>query len=467
MNRSFLDEAKINKILSKSKDALVSDFDGILRKALSLKGLTTEEAAILLNRSDAREHEKIFVAAKCVKESIYGNRLVIFAPLYLSSRCVNDCTYCGFGKNTGNDFRTLNSEEIKNETEALIRDGHKRLLLVAAEDPKNFDMDRLERAVDTVYSVSSGPSNIRRVNVNVAPMSTKDFRRLKTFGIGTYQLFQETYNKETYSSVHPSGPKRDYPWRLNAMHRAMEGGIDDVGIGALFGLYDYRFEVLALLEHSMSLEKEFNVGPHTISVPRIGQAEGSVVSLDPPRKVTDNELKLIVSILRLAVPSAGIILSTRESPRLRDELFHLGISQLSSSSKTSPGAYSSVKRSDEACEESSAQFVTSDKRSTLEIIKSISNAEFSPSFCTACYRVGRTGEVFMRHAKPGNIKHFCRANSILSFKEYMLDHGDMEIRRTGLELIMKELKKMEEGSLKLETEKKLTELDHGKRNLFF
>lgn len=497
IKHEIIPSEKINHILSKANGASIHEAETIVCKAEALKGLTPEETAILLQCKDRRVRELLCKTAEKVKESIYGKRLVLFAPLYLSNRCVNRCIYCGFRRgNQSLPRKTLTDDEIRSETEALIRDGHKRVLVVAGEDPKDCGVDYIERAIDIIYSTRVGREEIRRINVNVAPLTVEEFRRLKSAGIGTYQLFQETYHLPTYKKIHPKGPKSNYHYRLTAMDRAMMAGIDDVGIGALFGLYDYKFEVLALLYHAQHLENRFGVGPHTISVPRIEPAADAPFSINPPHAVPDEDFMKLVAILRLAIPYTGIILSTRERAELRDRLFHIGVSQISANSRTYPGGYTEGNKNPPPLNPLSqgegkqqllsppsmgggkgeggtgspndkGQFSIGDFRTTEEVIRAISKDGFSPSFCTACYRVGRTGKEFMNHAKPGEIQRFCLPNSILSFKEYLLDHGGEELRRTGEILIEEETAAIEDSKLRKATLKKLEEIEEGKRDLYF
>ncbi|MDD5433798.1 MAG: [FeFe] hydrogenase H-cluster radical SAM maturase HydG [Nitrospira sp.] len=479
MDNQIIPFKEIEPCLLKTRGASPKDARAIIKKGEDLKGLSPEEAAVLLNCNDREILEYLFDAAKNVKEAIYGNRLVLFAPLYLSNSCVNNCLYCGFrAGNHSIEKKVLTEEEIRQETEALIRDGHKRLLIVAAENQKQCSIDYLERAIEVIYStrpptasplpsgervrVRSG-GEIRRVNVNVAPLTVDEFRRLKSAGIGTYQLFQETYHVPTYKNVHPSGPKKDYAYRLTALDRAMEAGIDDVGMGVLFGLYDYKFEVLALLYHAMYLEEKFGVGPHTVSVPRIEPASNAPLTVNPPYVVPDYDFMKLIAILRLAIPYTGIILSTREPAELRDKLFHIGISQISANSRTYPGGYTH----DDNQNVSEGQFSTGDWRTTFEVIRDISRDGFSPSFCTACYRVGRTGKEFMDHAKPGHIQKFCLPNSILSFKEYLLDYGGEELQRLGDTVINNQITTIADIKLRIATIKKLSELETGERDLYF
>lgn len=495
MQQDIIPSEKIDHILKKVTGASIHEAEAIVRKAEGLKGLTPEDTAILLQCDDGWIRELLYKTAEKVKESIYGKRLVLFAPLYLSNRCVNQCLYCGFRKgNQSLSRKTLTGEEIRSETEALIRDGHKRVLVVTGEDPKECGIDYIERAIDIIYSTRIGNGEIRRINVNVAPLTVEEFRRLKSAGIGTYQLFQETYHIPTYKKVHPKGPKSNYHYRLTAMDRAMEAGIDDVGIGALFGLYDYKFEVLALLHHAQHLENRFGVGPHTISVPRIEPAADAPYSIKPPHAVPDEDFMKLVAILRLAIPYTGIILSTRERAELRDRLFHIGVSQISANSRPYPGGYTEKiedpsphpsptrgegelfpppsmgggKGEGGPCPPNDkGQFSIGDFRTTEEVIRSIAQDGFSPSFCTACYRVGRTGKEFMDHAKPGDIQRFCLPNSILSFKEYLLDYGGEELRKIGETLIEEEINSIENPKLRKVTLKKLEEIEEGKRDLYF
>ncbi|MDR4506947.1 MAG: [FeFe] hydrogenase H-cluster radical SAM maturase HydG [Candidatus Brocadiaceae bacterium] len=455
--KNYIDEDKIVDLLEGTKNPSFIRAETILEKSLRLKGLEPAEVAALLNCEDANTLHRIFVAAKKVKEQIYGNRLVLFAPLYLSNRCINDCLYCGFrqGTYTGKT-RLLRASEVRDETKALIAQGHKRLLLVSAEDPA-VNIEYLEEIIKTVYETRHGRGSIRRVNVNVAPMSAKDFKRLKNTEIGTYQVFQETYHKETYGKLHPSGPKSDYAKRLYACDLAQSAGIDDVGIGALFGLYNHKFEVLALLYHAAHLEAKFGAGPHTISVPRLEPAQGSPVSSHPPSPVSDTELKKIIAILRLAVPYTGIILSTRENATVRNELFHLGISQISAGSKTVPGSYSGDERAQ-------GQFSISDNRPLSKVIEDLTSMGFLPSFCTSCYRSGRTGENFMHLAKPGEIKNFCHPNALLTFEEYLLDYNP-KLAQKMKDLITSEVHKISDQKVRQITTDYINSLIQGKRGL--
>ena len=457
--KNFINEEKISAILDDSQRGHSHHAESILKKALNLKGLSPEEAAILLNCEDDALLDRLYTTARQIKEEIYGKRLVLFAPLYLSNRCINSCSYCGFShENTSSGKRLLDMQEIRDETKALISQGHKRLLLVSAEDPE-VSIDYLQDAIKTVYETKEGNGAIRRINVNVAPMRKSDFKKLKSTGIGTYQSFQETYHIDTYKQQHTSGPKSDYLKRLYACDNAQSAGIDDVGIGALFGLHDYKYEVLAILFHAIHLEEVFGVGPHTISVPRLEPAQGSEIASHPPSAVSDKELKKIIAVLRLSVPYTGIILSTRENAGLRKELCHLGVSQVSAGSRTMPGSYSSK-------DKSNAQFTVSDNRSLSEVVSDLAASGFIPSFCTSCYRTGRTGEDFMDLAKPGDIKNYCQPNAILTFEEYLLDYNP-ELAQSIKPQILSEVSRIPDHKIREATLGKMESLVQGKRDQFF
>ncbi len=456
--KNFISEGKILDLLEQAKEPSSHHAEAIIERSLKLEGLTPEEVSILLNCEDVDVLDNLFTAARKVKNSIYGNRLVLFAPLYLSNSCVNDCLYCGFRQGESETQRhTLRPEDVRDETVALISQGHKRLLLVSAEDPA-VNIDYLEETIKTVYDTINGMGSIRRVNVNVAPMEVNDFKRLKKTEIGTYQCFQETYHSATYNKVHISGPKSDYLLRLYACDHAQSAGIDDVGIGVLFGLYDYKFEVLALLLHAIHLEDEFGVGPHTVSVPRLEPARGSDISSNPMSQVSDNEMRRIIAILRLAIPYSGIILSTRENVTLRNELFHLGVSQISAGSKTAPGSYSGEDKARE-------QFNISDNRPLSEVIEDLTSMGFLPSFCTSCYRSGRTGEKFMDLAKPGEIKNLCQPNALLTFEEYLLDHNP-ELAKKINTFISSEVDKIPDSKVRQITTDYIKSLIQGERDLY-
>ncbi len=458
----FIDEAEIVSALSDPAAADPGKQRASIEKALAGGRLGLGDTAALLAIRDGELRHRLFEAAGAIKQRIYGNRLVFFAPLYLTNRCTNNCLYCAFRRDNRELVRaTLTREEIRRETETLIRQGHKRLLLVCGEHPKEASLDYVGESIRAVYGVNIGGNNIRRVNVNIAPLAAEEFRRLKSFGIGTYQCFQETYHRATYAEVHPSGRKKDYAWRLFAMDRAIEAGIDDVGIGALFGLYDYRFETLALLRHASHLEETFGgVGPHTISIPRLEPAfRAPLSSANSPWSVPDEEFKQVVAVLRLAVPYTGIILSTRENAQMRRELFGLGVSQLSAGSRTDPGGYL---REDHRTAE---QFQLGDTRPLEEVVRDILSLGCMPSFCTACYRSGRTGERFMRMAKSGTIGSICEPNALATFEEYLVDCAGVATREEGRETIRAELQRMENGRRE-RTEEMIRGIDEGKRDVF-
>ena len=431
----------------------------ILAKAAEMKGLDALETAALMSVDEPELLQEMFETAQRVKETIYGKRLVLFAPLYVSNLCGNECTYCAFrARNKAVKRRVLTQAEIARETEILVRQGHKRVLLVAGEAYPAQGFQYILDAIDTIYSVKVGPGEIRRINVNVAPLTVEQFRQLKERKIGTYQIFQETYHRETYRRVHLAGKKRDYDWRITAMDRAMAAGIDDVGIGVLFGLYDWKFEILALMQHIRHLEDKFGVGPHTISVPRLEPATGSDMAANPPHPVSDLDFKKIVAILRLTVPYTGIIMSTRETAEMRRATFELGVSQISAGSRTNPGGY------DEEGEDAS-QFSLGDHRSLDEVIRDVAKNGYIPSFCTGCYRLGRTGQDFMDLAKPGDIKAHCDPNGLSTFQEYLEDYASAETKRIGEETIRLALEKMEEVPRR-RAERLVKMVKEGKRDVY-
>lgn len=437
----------------------------ILDKAKEAKGITLREAAALLNINTPELYDRLFTEAKEVKERIYGNRLVMFAPLYLTNACVNNCLYCAF--RTGNKDlvrRSLSLEEIRNEAEILVAQGHKRLLLVCGEHPKLASLDFVGKAIEQVYAVDQNGNNIRRVNINIAPLSLDEFKILKSFGIGTYQIFQETYHFDTYMKMHLSGPKRDYAWRLYAPDRALMAGIDDVGIGALFGLTDFRFETLALLSHAFELDTKYGIGPHTISIPRLEPALNAPAALQPPHAVDDLSFKKLIAVIRLAVPYTGMILSTRERAELRRDLFSVGISQISAGSRTSPGSYKDSKESEGDVD--SEQFQLGDHRSLDEVVADICELGYMPSFCTACYRSERTGDRFMELAKSGNIGKICVPNALATFKEYLNDYGTDESRETGLKMIEDTIEKSSKP-LQVKVRRMIERIDDGEKDVYF
>ena len=458
----FIDGNKVWEIVDSTTRTESGQVHDILDKAAEAKGLSLEETARLLQVEDLELNEAIFETARKVKQEIYGNRMVLFAPLYVTNECSNRCAYCGF-KATNKELqrRTLSAEEIRQEVSVLENQGHKRLLLVYGEHPK-FGADWIAETVRNVYdTVSEKSGEIRRVNINCAPLDVEGFRKLHEVGIGTYQCFQETYHRETYAELHPSGHKKDYLWRLHAMHRAMEAGIDDVGMGTLLGLYDYRFDTIALLTHAAELEAKFGVGPHTLSFPRLEPALNADIAFNPPYPIFDAQFKRLVAVLRLSVPYTGLILSTREGRGLRRELLDLGVSQLSAGSRTYPGAYSDPDYDRPDVQ----QFCIGDNRSLEEVISEIVEHGYVPSWCTACYRAGRTGEQFMELAKKGFIQEFCHPNALLTFKEYLLDYAHKDTQKQGNSLISRELECFA-AKRKGVVSDRLNRIEHGERDLY-
>lgn len=448
----------INELIENNTNK--SSIDDILNKALKLKGLDLDESARLLNIDNEEDAEKMFHAAKQLKEIIYGNRIVLFAPLYAANVCTNNCLYCGFRHDNQEITRcVLTPDEVAEEAKAIMNLGHKRIVLLTGEDYKETGLDYLGECIDKIYKAKVFNGEIRRINVNIAPLSVEDFKRLDSFGIGTYQLFQETYNEEVYKYVHPSGKKSNYRWRLEAMDRALEAGMHDVGIGPLFGLTDYRFETLATLMHSHHLDAKFGIGPHTISVPRIEPAKGVTFSENPPEKIDEFTFKKIVAVLRLSVPYTGIILSTRETPTLRKALCDLGASQISAESRVNPGGYSVHKESD-------SQFTMSDNRSLDEIVRALINDGYTPSFCTACYRKGRIGKDFMDLAKPGLIKKFCQPNAISTLAEYLYDYASDETKTDGLNFIENQIAETENPAIQSQLTDMIAKVAAGERDVY-
>ncbi|WP_283706195.1 [FeFe] hydrogenase H-cluster radical SAM maturase HydG [Clostridium perfringens] len=461
----FIKDDEINSLIAKGKE-LVSDKElvrEIIEKSKSAEGLTPEETAVLLNLEDKELIEEMFKAARQVKEKLYGKRLVVFAPLYVSNYCVNNCTYCGY-KHCNDELKRkkLNKEQLIEEVKVLESLGHKRIALEAGEDPVNAPLDYILDCIKSIYSIKFDNGSIRRINVNIAATTVENYKRLKDAEIGTYILFQETYHKPTYERLHVSGPKHNYNYHTTAMHRAREAGIDDIGMGVLYGLYDYKYETLAMLMHAMDLEETTGVGPHTLSVPRIRPAEN--VSLENyPYLVDDEDFKKIVAILRLAVPYAGLILSTREEPGLRDEIIALGVSQVSTGSCTGVGGYSEAYSDPEE----KPQFEVGDHRSPVEMIESLMEAGYIPSYCTACYREGRTGERFMDIVKSGELYKICAANALITLKEFIDDYGTDRTREIGDKLIKKSIDEIDNESFRKSVEEKINKISNGTRDLRF
>jgi len=445
----YINEEKINNLLLEAKNADSALIDAILDKSRSLKRITLSESAALLAVDDPEYIKKIFSAASFVKDAIYGRRVVLFAPLYISNLCVNNCLYCAFkADNPLIKRKALTVPEISSQTEWLLRRGHKRILMVCGEAAPGgkSNIDYYIEAVKAIYGVQVGSNKIKRVNVNCAPLNIEEFKKLKACGLGTYQVFQETYHTATYRRMHPKGPKSDPDNRIDAVDRAFAAGIDDIGIGALYGLYDYRFETLALLSHVEHMEEKFGLGPHTVSVPRVEPAPGAELSFNVPHKISDEEFKKVVAVLRLSVPYTGIIMSTRENPGMRDALLSLGVSQISAESSTSPGGYAAAEE-----EKAGGQFSLGDHRSLDEIVGTLITHDYIPSFCAACYRMERTGEAFMQLARPGTIKGKCSMNALITLKEYLDDFASASVKNAGCEMIaryFKQLNPLEQGKLK-------------------
>ncbi|RKY52619.1 MAG: [FeFe] hydrogenase H-cluster radical SAM maturase HydG [Candidatus Neomarinimicrobiota bacterium] len=438
----------------------------ILDKSLSKEPLNVEETAVLLNAEDRELQEEILETARKLKREVYGNRIVLFAPLYIGNYCINNCQYCGFRISNRNAVRrTLTDDEVKEQVIALESKGHKRLILVWGEHPM-YSPEQIAKTVRIVYSTKSGKGEIRRVNINAAPQTVEGYKIIKEAGIGTFQVFQETYHHETYKKFHPGNtPKSDYLYRLDALDRAMEGGIDDVGIGALFGLYNWKFEVLGLVSHAIHLQKKYGVGPHTISFPRIRPALG--VEMDYPYIVNDEDFKRMVAILRISVPYTGLILTAREKPELRREVMAFGVSQIDAGSRIEIGGYTEAGDAQSQYIEKE-QFELGDIRPLDVVMRELMQDEYVPSFCTACYRIGRTGEHFMEFAIPGFIKRFCTPNALLTLMEYLVDYASEETREVGENLIKKELEKMDDDGIKKSLIERLDTIKTtNKRDLYY
>jgi len=434
----------------------------ILEKAKKAKGISHKEAAVLLECEIPEINEEIKKLAVEIKEKFYGRRIVMFAPLYLSNYCVNGCTYCPYHyKNKHIPRKKLTQEEIRNEVIALQDMGHKRLAIESGEDPVNNPLEYILESIETIYSIKHKNGAIRRVNVNIAATTVENYTKLKDAGIGTYILFQETYNKKSYEELHPTGPKHDYAYHTEAMDRAMEGGIDDVGIGVLFGLEMYRYELVGILMHAEHLEAVHGVGPHTISVPRVCPAD-DIDTADFDNAVPDDIFEKIIAIIRIAVPYTGMIISTRESQQTREKVLKLGISQISGGSRKSVGGYVEPVRDD-----SSAQFDVSDTRTLDEVVKWLMELGYIPSFCTACYRAGRTGDRFMSLLKSGQIVNCCQPNALMTLKEYLEDYASEDTKRTGQELISKEILKVPDDNVRKKAMEYLNEMNGGKRDFRF
>jgi 2-iminoacetate synthase len=459
--KPFIDESEIwENIHGQKPDTL--KVREIISKSLNKNRLSIAETATLINVTDKDTIEEIKAAAKQLKESVYGNRIVLFAPLYVGNYCTNDCSYCGFRTSNKKQIRsTLSKDELIREVEILEDTGQKRLILVFGEHPQ-YDARFIHDAVNTVYGVKKGNGEIRRVNINAAPLDINGFKIVKEAGIGTYQIFQETYHEETYKKVHPTGPKSDFNWRLTALDRAQEAGIDDVGIGALFGVFNWRYELLGLIRHVNHFEAIYNVGPHTISFPRVQQA--SNIKLSNKYMVSDSDFIKLVAIIRLAVPYTGLILTAREPAHIRDEILQFGVSQIDGGTNIEIKGYAEGNDIQNLHKE---QFKINDNRTLNEIIDELVNKGYIPSFCTSCYRTGRTGEHFMEFSVPGFIKNFCQPNALLTLAEYLEDYAPDNTKESGYLLINKELEKFVNNGFQGKIKEKLDLIKGGKRDLYF
>jgi 2-iminoacetate synthase len=462
--KDFIDDEKLRLLLERHKNPDREQVRDILSKSLSLQRLEPHETATLLGIQDEDVWQEVFETAPLIKERVYGPRIVTFAPLYCSNLCVNSCVYCGFrSENRETTRRKLSLDEVRRETEALVSLGHKRLIVVYGEHPES-DVGYIADTIRTVYDTKVGRGEIRRVNINAAPQSVENFRILKDVGIGTYQVFQETYHHETYRKVHPRGIKADYAWRLYALHRAQEAGVDDVAIGALFGLYDWRFEVLGLLFHAIDLEAKFGgIGPHTISFPRITPAIGSVYGRDWPNQVSDEDFLRLIAVIRLSVPYTGMIITAREPAHIRRKAIELGCTQTDGSTRIGIGAYAESYEHQEAERQ---QFTIGDPRSLDEVVREMAEMGYLTSFCTAGYRCGRTGNYFMDIAKKGKVHLFCIPNAILTMKEYLMDYASAETREMGEKLIERHLQNVPE-QIRGALDARLRRIEDGERDLYF
>ncbi len=460
----FIHDGEIQDTLAYA-EANKSNYDlinSLIERAKDCKGLTHREAAVLLDCDIPELNEKIFTLAKEIKQKIYGNRIVMFAPLYLSNYCVNGCTYCPYhAKNKHICRKKLSQEEIVREVVALQDMGHKRLALELGEDPVHNPLEYVLESIKTIYSIHHKNGAIRRVNINIAATTVENYRKLKEAGIGTYILFQETYHKETYEKLHPTGPKSNYAYHTEAMDRAMDGGIDDVGCGVLFGLNLYRYDFVGLLMHAEHLEAAKGVGPHTISVPRIRPAD-DIDTKEFENAISDEIFQKIVAVIRIAVPYTGMIISTRESAKTRAKVLELGVSQISGGSRTSVGGYA-----DEGEEENSAQFDISDNRTLDQVVNWLLTLGHIPSFCTACYREGRTGDRFMSLAKSGQIANCCQPNALMTLKEYLMDYASPDTLKKGLKVIDEEMKRVPNDKVRARAQENLIAIEAGERDFRF
>ena len=460
--KSFIDEKEIWDCINSNQNPSPERVREIINKALNKKRLSLEETAILVNTTEPELVEEIKNGAKTLKENVYGKRIVLFAPLYIGNHCTNNCQYCGFRVgNKEQERTTLSKSEIEEQVKELEEAGHKRLILVFGEHPK-YNPEFIADCVNKVYSVKYENGEIRRVNINAAPFDIEGFRIVKKSGIGTYQIFQETYHPETYAKVHPSGKKHDFDWRLTSLDRAQEAGIDDVGIGALLGLYDWRFEVLGLIRHVNHFEAVYNVGPHTISFPRIKTASGFKV--DKRYSVTDEDFTKLVAILRLAVPYTGLILTAREPAHVRDEVLQYGVSQIDGGTSIEMKGYTKKGGNQDL---NSEQFTINDNRPLQDIINELIEKDYIPSFCTACYRLKRTGEHFMEFSVPGFIKRFCQPNAMFTLAEYLEDYASPEVKEKGYDLIYKEIERFDDEEFRVKLIERINKIKEGERDLYY
>jgi len=460
--KNFIDEEEIETILKENEKPTKERVKEVIARSLAKHRLSLQETAVLLNANDPELIEEIKSAARRLKENVYGKRIVLFAPLYIGNYCTNDCSYCGFRVTNRKQERcTLSKDEIVEQVTALEDNGHKRLILVYGEHPL-YNADFIADSVRTVYSVKHMNGEIRRVNINAAPLDIEGFKTVKEAGIGTYQIFQETYHRPTYLEVHRAGSKRNYDWRITGLDRAQEAGIDDVGIGALFGLYDWRFEVMGLIRHVNHFEAVYNVGPHTISFPRLQPASG--FDIDEKYDVSDEDFTKLVAILRLAVPYTGMILTAREPAHIRDEVLQFGVSQIDGGTNIELKGYTENKDEQDLDHE---QFEINDDRTLNEVIEELVGHDYIPSFCTACYRLGRTGEHFMEFSVPGFIKRYCQPNAMLTLAEYLEDYAPPATKERGYNLIQKNLDGFGDKELRKSVEKRLERIKSGERDIYY
>jgi len=461
--KPFIDPDEIWEFIDKTKNPTKERVREVIAKSLDKNRLNLEETAVLINATDPQLVEEIKQGARTLKEKVYGNRIVLFAPLYVGNKCTNNCKYCGFRASNKDAIRkTLDDNELIHEVEALEDNGQKRLILVYGEHPE-YNAEYIAHTVRTVYNVKKGKGEIRRVNINAAPLEIEGFRTVKEAGIGTYQVFQETYHPEIYKTYHLGGKKKDYEYRLTSLDRAQEAGVDDVGIGALFGLYDWRFEVMALVRHTNHFEACYNVGPHTISFPRITDA--STIGMTDKYIVSNEDFMKLIAILRLAVPYTGLILTARENPIVRREAMSFGVSQIDGGTKIELGGYSET--INEQQDLNKEQFMINDTRSLSDVIDELLENGYLPSFCTACYRLGRTGEHFMEFSVPGFIKRYCTPNAILTLAEYLEDYAKPEIAEKGWKVIEREIKDLDGHKNVPEIRNRIEQIKNGKRDLYF